>query len=206
MSMLRHLGGLGLFLVAILDSSPLPTFGGTDILAAILAAQHREPWYYYTLAAAAGSVLGAYLTFHTGHRAGAAYLRDKFGERRVSKLLAYFERWGTGVLVLSTAVPIPSPTAAFFAIAGVLNYPVRKFLVVVTLSRLVRYAAIASIASLYGRQFIRALRHPSQYYGVLFLIALAIALLVLGAILVRRQLEDAREVLRNRELRGTPRP
>jgi Beta-lactamase len=31
-SMFRHLGALGLFFLAILDSSPLPTFGGPDIL------------------------------------------------------------------------------------------------------------------------------------------------------------------------------
>jgi hypothetical protein len=79
----------------------------------------------------------------------------------------------------------------------VLNYPTRNFLVVVTLSRAARYAAIASIASHYGGHFVRALRHPAQYYGVLFLIAAAVFLLVLAAILLHRQLEDARGVLRN---------
>jgi membrane protein DedA with SNARE-associated domain len=131
------------------------------------------------------------------HRAGASYLRDKFGERKVNKLLAYFERWGTGVLVLSSAVPFPSPTSAFFAAAGVLNYPARKFVVVVALSRAARYAAIASIASHYGGHFIRALRHPAQYYGLLLVVTGAVFVLVLAAILLHRQLEDARGVLRN---------
>ncbi len=58
-----HLGALGLFFVAIIDSSPLPTFGGPDILTAILAAQQRNPWYEYAACATAGSVLGAWLTF-----------------------------------------------------------------------------------------------------------------------------------------------
>jgi membrane protein YqaA with SNARE-associated domain len=198
MSVLRHLGGLGLFALAVLDSSPFPTFGGTDILTAILAARHREPWYYYAIIAAAGSTLGAYITFRMAHRAGAGYLREKFGERRVAKLLEIFEHWGTGVLVLSTAVPIPSPTAAFFAASGVLNYSPRKFLVVVTLSRMARYAVIAAVASQYGRQFIRALRHPGQYYGVLLLITVALIVLVVAAILVRKQLEDAQEIIRSR--------
>ncbi len=94
-------------------------------------------------------------------------------------------------------MPFPSPTSAFFAAAGVLNYPVRNFVVVVALSRAARYAAIASIASHYGRHFIRALRHPAQYYGVLLVIAGAVFVLVLAAILLHRQLEDARGVLRN---------
>lgn len=197
MSLLRHLGILGLFLLAVADSTPLPTFGGTDILTAILAARHRDPWYYYAAVSTTGSVIGAYITFRMAHRAGASYLRDKFGARRVTKLLAYFERWGTGVLVLSSAVPFPSPTSAFFAAAGVLNYPTRNFIVVVALSRAARYAAIASVASHYGGHFIRALRHPAQYFGVFLLIMGAVFLLILAAILVRRQLEDARGVLRN---------
>ncbi|MGA2992568.1 MAG: VTT domain-containing protein, partial [Candidatus Korobacteraceae bacterium] len=196
MSVLRHLGGVGLFALAVLDSSPFPTFGGTDILTAILAARPSEPWYYYAAMASAGSILGAYITFRMARRAGADYLRAKFGARRVTKLLALFERWGTGALALSTAVPIPSPTSAIFAAAGVLKYPTRKFLVVVTLCRVARYSAIAVIASRYGRHFVRALLHPRQYYGALLLMAVALMVLVMAAILVRKQLEEAREILR----------
>src|SRR5438128_819996 len=58
-SMFRHLGALGLFFLAILDSSPLPTFGGPDILTAISVASHRNPWYEYAAVATAGSVIGA---------------------------------------------------------------------------------------------------------------------------------------------------
>ena len=69
-----HLGAVGLFFLAILDSSPLPTFGGLDILTAILAASHRNPWYEYATTATAGSVVGAYLTFRLARKAGSAYL------------------------------------------------------------------------------------------------------------------------------------
>lgn len=162
-SALRHLGAVGLFFLAILDSSPMPTFGGLDILTAILAARHREPWYLYAGAATAGSVIGAYLTFRMARRAGLAYLQKKFGERRVSKLLKYFERWGTGALVVSTLIPFPFPTSAFFAIAGVLDYPVRTFVIVVTVARSARYAAIAGISSYYGRHFVSGLRHPERH-------------------------------------------
>ena len=76
---LRHLGALGLFFLAVLDSSPIPTFGGPDILIAILSATHRNPWYEYAATATAGSVLGAYFTlFRLARHAGAAYLDKKF--------------------------------------------------------------------------------------------------------------------------------
>src|SRR5277367_6649501 len=83
-AMFRHLGAFGLFFLAILDSSPLPTFGGPDILTAILAATHRNPWYEYAAVATAGSVIGAYLTFRIARKAGETYLNSKFGEGKVS--------------------------------------------------------------------------------------------------------------------------
>src|ERR1700738_5146830 len=86
-SMFRHLGALGLFFLAILDSSPLPTFGGPDILTAVLAASHRPLWWEYAAAATAGSVIGAYLTFRLARTAGSAYLDKKFKQGKLSKFL-----------------------------------------------------------------------------------------------------------------------
>ena len=54
-STIRHLGALGLFFLAILDSTPIPTFGGPDILTAVLSATHRNPWYEYAATATAGN-------------------------------------------------------------------------------------------------------------------------------------------------------
>jgi membrane protein YqaA with SNARE-associated domain len=187
-AMLRHLGGLGLFAIAVVDSSPLPTFGGPDILTAIFAARHVEPWYYYAAVATLGSVVGAYLTYRTAHIAGADYLQKKFGKRRVKKSLAYFEKWGTSGLAVSCAVPFPFPTSTLFAAAGVLKYPARKFLAVVTVCRAARYTMIALVAFHYGRHFIRALRNPGQYYGWILAIMIALAGLIAIAVLMRKRL------------------
>jgi membrane protein YqaA with SNARE-associated domain len=110
--------------------------------------------------------------------AGSAYLEKKFGRKRMGGLLKSFDKWGTPGLVLSTAVPFPSPTSAFFAAAGVLDYPVRSFLAVVTISRAVRYAGVALLAWYYGRHLIRVLRHPGQY--AFWIVVIAIAILVLA--------------------------
>ena len=42
--MLRHLGGVGVFILAALDSSVLPTLGAVDALTIVLAARHPELW------------------------------------------------------------------------------------------------------------------------------------------------------------------
>lgn len=188
LALLRGLGPLGLFFFAIFDSSPVPSFGALDIFTAILAARNREPWYLYAAVATAGSVIGAYLTFRVAREAGLDYLHRKFGARRVSRLTKYFERWGTGALVVCTAVPFPLPTSAFFAIAGVLDYPIRTFIIVVALSRAARYAAIAAIASHFRRHFIVALRHLWQHSALIVAIAIvAAAAIVVSMILLRRR-------------------
>jgi membrane protein YqaA with SNARE-associated domain len=156
-----------------------------------LSATHRNPWYEYAATATAGSVIGAFLTFRLARKAGSAYLDSKFKKGKVSKFLRLFKKWGTGTLVASTAIPIPSPTTMFFAAAGASDYPVGKFLAIVTISRAVRYSAIAFVADHYGRHFIRALRHPTQYWGwMIFFAALTIGL-VAGGILINRRLETA---------------
>lgn len=188
---LRHLGALGLFFLAILDSSPLPTFGGPDILTAVLSASHRDPWYEYAATATAGSVLGAFLTFRVARRAGSAYLDKKFKKTKLAKFLKLFKRWGSGTLFASTAIPIPTPTSMFFAAAGASDYPLGKFIAIVTVGRVVRYSAIALVADHYGRHLLRVLRHPMQYWGwMLLLLALTIALIA-GGILISRSLETA---------------
>jgi membrane protein YqaA with SNARE-associated domain len=186
-AMFRHLGALGLFLLAILDSSPLPTFGGPDILTAILAARHRDPWYVYAAVATAGSVLGAYLTFRLARRAGSAYLESKFGNRKVDAVLNFFHEWGTSALAASTAVPFPFPTSMFFAAAGASNYGVGRFLTVVTICRAARYGVIALVADHYGRHFVRALRQPGQYWPWLLLFAAVIFSLIVAGIAFQKR-------------------
>ena len=187
-SMFRHLGAFGLFFLAILDSSPLPTFGGPDILTAILAASHRDPWYEYAAVATAGSVIGAYLTFRVARKAGSAYLHSKFGHRKLDVILSFFHKWGTAAIAVSTAVPFPWPTSVLFAAAGASNYGVGRFLTVVTICRGARYAFIAIIADHYGRHFIRVLRHPAQHWGWLLLFAVVIFSLIMAGIVVNRRL------------------
>jgi len=186
--MFRHLGALGLFFLAILDSSPLPTFGGPDILTAVLAASQRNPWYEYAAVATAGSVIGAYLTFRIARKAGLAYLHSRFGNRKLDAVLSFFQKWGTGGLAVSTAVPFPFPTSVFFAAAGASNYGAGKFLAVVTICRAARYGIIAIIADHYGRHFIRVLRHPVQYWGWLLLFAALLFSLITGGIMLNRRL------------------
>lgn len=72
---LTHLGSLGLFAVAVVDSSviPLPLPGSTDLLLLWLVSHHGDPWLL-AASAIAGSILGGYTCWSTGRKGGEAAL------------------------------------------------------------------------------------------------------------------------------------
>ena len=175
-------------MLAIVDSSPFPTFAGPDILTVILAAGQRSRWYEYAAAATLGSVLGAWLNFRLARKAGQAYIDRKFKGPRVRGVLRIFRRWSAGILVASTAIPLPLPTGVLFAAAGVSNYPVGKFIGIVTFGRAVRYSAEAIIAAYYGRRVARFFLHPGQYWGWFVAIFVAVCAIITGVIVMNRRL------------------
>jgi membrane protein YqaA with SNARE-associated domain len=188
LSTFRHMGALGLFFLTILDSSPVPTFGGPDILLAILVAARRDPWYEYAAVATVGSTIGAFITFRLARKAGQAYLDSKFGHARVAAFLGVFKRWGTGSLVATTAIPFPFPTSLLFAAAGASDYHLGTYLVVVAASRGVRYATIGILADLFGRHLVGVFRHPTRYWGWLLVFTAAVLVLIGAGVLVNRRL------------------
>jgi membrane protein YqaA with SNARE-associated domain len=190
-STFRHLGAFGLFFLTILDSSPVPTFGGPDILLAILVSTRPGDWYEYAAVATVGSTIGAFITFRLARKAGEAYLEGKFGKSRVSAALAIFKKWGTGTLIASTAIPFPFPTSLVFAAAGASDYHLGKYLTVVAISRGVRYTAIGILADLFGRHFVRMFRHPTQYWGWYLVFTAAILVLIGAGILINKRLLSA---------------
>src|SRR6202789_2392468 len=101
MRWLIHLGGPGLILLGIADNSLIPLPGRTDVVTVLLAAHRREPWFYYTILATAGSILGGDLPYRMARKGVKDTLEKRFSQRKGKKVSAIFERWRFA------AVPIP---------------------------------------------------------------------------------------------------
>ena len=187
---LRHLGAFGLFALAILDGSPIPTLGGPDLVTVILAARHREPWYFYALVATVGGVIGSFITYSIARKAGEAYLTRKFGGSRVHRLLDFVRQWGGSTLIAATLLPPPFPATMVFAAAGTLGYPPRRYLGAIALGRALRYSLLAWAGASYGRHFIRIARHPERYVGWLILIAAVIIVTVAFGVVMLRWMRE----------------
>lgn len=175
---LRRLGGLGLILMGVLDSSVIPTPGGLDALTIVLAAREKEIWFYYAAMAVVGSVLGGYLTYRLGRKGGEGALERRLSKKRLERVHTAFERWGFGTVFVPSLLPPPFPLSPFLLGAGAMNYPLKKYLLALTAGRAIRFGLIAYLASLYGRSLINLL---TRHYVTILIVL--IALLVVGGVI-----------------------
>jgi hypothetical protein len=109
--MLRHLGGVGVFILAALDSSVLPTLGAVDALTIVLAARHPELWPYYAMCSTAGSVCGASVAYRMS-RLGILHRRLKGAVfDRVTTFLHRFGSLSLSLAALLTREAFRAPFA-----------------------------------------------------------------------------------------------
>jgi membrane protein YqaA with SNARE-associated domain len=148
-----HLGGAGLLILGVLDSSFLFAPLGNDLLVVAFAAHyHSVPrMLYYAVMSAVGSVLGCLLVDIVMRRAGEAGLVKHLPARR----LEYFKRKVTSsaawALVIASIAPPPFPFTPFVMAAAALQYPRRRMLAVVGAARMVRFTALGVLALIFGR-------------------------------------------------------
>jgi len=154
---LVHLTVPGVFVVAAIDFSliPLPIPNATDLLLLWLAARGGSPWFLVPTAVA-GSVLGAYTTWHVAHKSGRRVLRRYSSVRLVKRLSVWMERNPVLAALALPMLPPPIPLTAFVLAAGALGVARRRFFVAFTVSLSLRYALLAWLGVMYGRHFVRA--------------------------------------------------
>ncbi len=182
--LLRSLGGVGLALLGILDSSAIPTFGSLDALTAILAAKNHDLWVYYAAASTSGSVIGAYITYRMSVQASEHWLVKRIGKKRSGQVQDVLKRWGFGAVFGACIAPPPFPTSAFFVAAGALQYPAARFVAAVVSGRALRYAVIGFLSAKYSRAILRFLRHARGMQNETVLIGIILAAVGISAVVI----------------------
>jgi membrane protein YqaA with SNARE-associated domain len=152
--MLRHLGGVGLFILAALDSSVVPTLGAVDALTIVLAVRHPELWPYYAMCSTAGSVCGASVAYRLS---GLGVLHRRIKGAVFDRVTAFLKRFGSLALLLAALLPPPFPTSAFVIGAGATHYRFIAFVLFFGMGRACRFALLAYLASAFGRRFVTSM-------------------------------------------------
>jgi len=177
---LTHLGALGLFSVAVVDSSviPLPLPGSTDLLLLWLVAHSGDPWLLAPCAIA-GSILGGYTTWHIGRSGGEAALRRYVPARLLRRIVGWVKRHPVLAVFIPALLPPPIPLLPFALASGALGVSRRRFLIVFGAARSLRYSFVAWLGVTYGRRIVRLFSGSLQKWSTP-LLCVFVVLLVAG--------------------------
>jgi len=190
----RTLGGPGLFLIAVADSSFLSLPESNDLLIVILSiGRSWELMAYYAAMTVLGSVTGCIFLFAVGRR-GGRFLTRRVSEKKMLRMEAAYRRWGMWSILIPSILPPPTPFKVFVLWAGMFGVPLRKFVLAVLIGRSFRYYMWGVLAVAFGERARYFLENNLRLVGViLFVLLLGV---ILAVILVRlRSREGRREDL-----------
>jgi membrane protein YqaA with SNARE-associated domain len=167
-------GGVGLFVLAFLDSSFLPFPSLNDLV--LINLSIKSPYWmpYYAAMATLGSLAGSttlFLIARKGERVITAGTKKSYRAERVH---GWMQRNGFVSLLIAAILPPPTPFKLFVFAAGALEMPLRTFVLAMAIARSARFFGEGLLAVRYGRSALRfLLEHKIAVTagGVAFVIA-----------------------------------
>jgi membrane protein YqaA with SNARE-associated domain len=144
------LGGPGLFLVSLLDSSFLPLPGITDVLLVVVTTRSPAAMPWYVGMTVAGSVVGCLALHYIGRKGGEALVRKQFTGDKIERTMAALQRNGVMAVLIPCLLPPPSPFKIFILLAGVVGISATRLAIAIALGRGIRYLALGILAVNYG--------------------------------------------------------
>jgi membrane protein YqaA with SNARE-associated domain len=144
-------GGLGLFVVAVLDSTflPFPTVNDLLLIALSIRSPVRMP--YYAGMATLGSLIGCLVLFSIARKGGEALFGARAGPHAVG-VRHWMSRNGFLSVAIASLLPPPAPFKVFVFAAGALGMRRRVFISALALARGLRFFGEGYLAVRYGAQ------------------------------------------------------
>jgi membrane protein YqaA with SNARE-associated domain len=160
------MGGLGLFVVALLDSSFMSFPQVNDLLIIVLSTKYPDRMPYYASMTTAGSLIGCFMLYAMARRGGEALLRKRLKGRFVDRALMLYQRYGLLAVVVPAVLPPPVPFKVFVLLAGAAAVTPWRFGLAVVIGRSVRYFGQGYLAVLYGESAADFMRIHGWEVGV----------------------------------------
>jgi membrane protein YqaA with SNARE-associated domain len=179
-------GGLGLFLIAFLDSSVLTFPVINDLLLIDLSIRNPARMPYYAAMATLGSVAGCLVLYYLARKGGEAMFQKQAGPR-TQQIRVWIKRNGFVSILVTALLPPPTPFKIFVIAAGALEMPVRTFVLGLLAARAIRFFGEGFLAIRYGNQAGQFLvTHKLEVAGITLGVVLCLYLLSLLAFRPRR--------------------
>jgi membrane protein YqaA with SNARE-associated domain len=166
------LGGPGLLLLGILDSSFLFAPLGNDLLVVAMSARARtvHAMLYYAFMSTIGSVLGCLLVDVVLRRAGEKGLEKHLPRKRLDYVKRKVEKNAAWALILASILPPPFPFTPFIMGAAALQYPRWRMASIVGIARMFRFTVLGVLALLFGKRFLQWVQAPALQWSLIGLI------------------------------------
>lgn len=169
-------GGLGLFLIAFLDSSVLTFPVINDLLLIDLSIRYPTRMPYYAAMAMLGSVGGCLLLYYMARKGGQAMFHKHAG-LRAQRIQGWIRRNGFVSILVTALLPPPTPFKVFVIAAGALEMPVGTFVLGLMVARGLRFFGEGLLAVKYGEQGTQfLLTHKLEVAGIALAVVLGLYL------------------------------
>jgi membrane protein YqaA with SNARE-associated domain len=152
------IGGPGLFLIAMLDSSFLSFPEINDLLIVWMVTRHPHRLLYYATMSTLGSIAGCLVLYYVARRGGQAFIRKRFSADRIERGLRAFQRYGLMAVFIPSILPPPAPFKIFVLLAGLADVRPRSFVAAIALGRGLRYFGEGLLAVYYGERAMAYIR------------------------------------------------
>jgi membrane protein DedA with SNARE-associated domain len=173
-AILIQLGGLGLLILGIMDSSFLFMPLSNDLLVIAMTARAHSLLPYYAAMASAGSVIGCLLVDLVFRKGGEGMLQKHVSERRLAYVRDRVNKRAGWALLFATLMPPPFPFTPFIAVTAATEYPRKKMLTIVGAARMVRFSLEGLLGIFFGAGIMSLIQSTEFEYAVAFLIVVSI--------------------------------
>lgn len=184
-SLIGSFGGVGLFVVAFLDSSVLSFPVINDLLVIHLSIKNPAAMPYYAMMAVLGSLAGSIWLYFLAKKGGEAVFRRRVGHR-AGRVRGWINKNAFLSVAIPAILPPPSPFKAFVLAAGVFQVPLRTFVLALVIARSLRYFAEGFLAVQYGEQAVEMLKRNKLEFTLIVL-----GIIVLSFLLTRHVFRPA---------------
>ena len=167
-----HLGLFGPLVLGVLDSSFLFMPLGNDLLIVALTARRSGELPAYVAMAACGSTLGVFLLDLLARKGGEEGVRKMMSKRRFEYLRKKVGERAGWAIVIGCLAPPPFPFTLVVAVASALGYPRLRLLILVCITRIVRFTLVGLLAIWLGHRVLQMAETPAFVWSMVAFILL----------------------------------
>ena len=170
-------GPVGLFTVALLDSTFVPLPSSADALVIILSAAVPRWMVLYALTATAGSATGCWILYRISRRAGKRALA-RFSPAKQQRVKDWIDRYDALAVGVACLLPPPFPFKLFVLTAGVFHFNVTRFLIAIVAGRAFRFLLVGYFAVQFGEEAKELLARYYPWIGLALTVLIAVGFVV----------------------------